>query len=118
MQLAFLNALTTDPHALEDEKVINTAFLARKAFETWQNNHDKSYVMPDAYKKLAEFCAQHNRTKAKAKSAAASPAPSGGNSPSSGSGTSNTVPASGDTPAAPAATSGAPPTKKVSLFEF
>lgn len=46
---------------------MNLAFRARKAFETWQNDHDKTYKMPEVYKKLQDFCSQYQRTKNKTK---------------------------------------------------
>lgn len=76
-QATFLTQLSVDPSGLNDDRNIQMAFRARKAFETWQNDHDKSYKMPEVYRKLQDFCAQYQRTKkAKASSGSVSAAPS------------------------------------------
>ncbi len=65
-KLHFLVQLTRDAAGTEDEKNVSLIFRARKSYETWQNDQDKSYRMPEAYKKLQDFCSQHQRAKAKA----------------------------------------------------
>lgn len=55
-KLNFLVQLTRDAAGTEDEKNVSLIFCARKSYETWQNDQDKSYRMPEAYKKLQDFC--------------------------------------------------------------
>ena len=51
-----MQALTSDPSAFKQNNYQDILFRARKAFETYQNDCEKTYTMPAVYKTVAEFC--------------------------------------------------------------
>ncbi|KAF9440296.1 hypothetical protein P691DRAFT_688148 [Macrolepiota fuliginosa MF-IS2] len=60
---AFLRQLTTDAAALGKPDNFKLVSRARRAFEQWQNEQDKSYHMPPVHNLLRQFCQQHSRTR-------------------------------------------------------
>ena len=59
-----MQVLDSDPVTFKQNNNQDLLFRARKAFESFQNDFEKTYIMPAGYKSIADFCSRilHART--------------------------------------------------------